>query len=159
MCNCRNNNEDTIEPLANIENLETEQLGHCGHQHHHHGEFRNRAEIEFGCGGRPVQILSNEVVARRISIRVEKHEDRTCVTTGDIIGYTIDVHNDGHHDVENLTFTDRLPRGLEFVERSLCVNGRHTHRDRNAGAGTVRCRIERIPRRGRVQVTFSARVV
>lgn len=49
------------------------------------------------------------------SLSIEKTADRTAALVGEVVSYTITVRNTGQRDATDLTVTDALPAGAEFV--------------------------------------------
>ncbi|WP_141500044.1 beta strand repeat-containing protein [Paenibacillus luteus] len=82
------------------------------------------ANVSFLSGTLPLTFYSNTInvqVAQPI-ITAFKVADRTFVTIGDIIHYTVSVTNSGTYNVETI-FSDPIPAGTVFVENSVIAFG------------------------------------
>ncbi|MGL5244529.1 MAG: SdrD B-like domain-containing protein, partial [Sarcina sp.] len=56
-------------------------------------------------------------------VRTEKGVDKTRAEIGEELTYTITVINNGAAKIENVTVTDKVPQGAEFIPNSVTVDG------------------------------------
>lgn len=72
-----------------------------------------------GPQGRVVESNPTSVSAGQAELQVIKTGDRAAAEPGDTVIYQISVRNTGQVTARNVQVTDRLPRGLNLIERSL----------------------------------------
>jgi uncharacterized repeat protein (TIGR01451 family) len=74
-----------------------------------------------GAGNIPDRRDSNPVTFRagQAALQIIKTGDRAAAEPGDNVVYRLAVRNTGSSPTRNLTITDRLPVGLQFVNRTL----------------------------------------
>ena len=85
--------------------------------------------IEFFSQG--VAAVGNDFAIDDIALRevrlpefkLVKSEDKSIAAIGDIVTYTVALDNPCEQPLENVTFLDYIPVGLEFVPGSVIING------------------------------------
>ncbi len=77
-----------------------------------------RGNVTFTDVVDPVTI---NVVSAKLS--VVKSVDKAFAVKGDTLTYTITFTNEGNTDINDIYFTDNIPNGTTFVERSVSING------------------------------------
>lgn len=63
-----------------------------------------------------IQIVTNDV-------SMLKQAGKSAVIAGNTLTYTIEITNDGAYTHTDLTFTDPIPDGTEFIENSVKIDG------------------------------------
>lgn len=117
-------------------------------------KINNRASIEFGGS----TINSNGVntlllLAPTISIAV----DKLTANIGDILTYTVTINNIGLSEINDLPFTDVLPEGSSYVNKSFSVNG--TSANPSVSSNTLSYTIPSIAPLGSANLQFQVKVV
>ena len=65
--------------------------------------------------------LSYNVVSAKLS--VVKSVDKNFAVKGETLTYTITITNSGNVDINDIFFTDNIPQGTTFVEKSVSIDG------------------------------------
>lgn len=88
------------------------------------GSISNQASVSFTSGAFSGASYSNTLVTPVYLpiINLVKAADRTIVTVGDTVTYSVNVTNTGNLPA-NVTLTDTIPAGAVFVPNSATVNG------------------------------------
>ena len=77
-----------------------------------------RGEVSFAEYTDPISI---NVLAARLS--VVKSVDKAYAVKGETLTYTVTFTNEGSIDINDIYFTDNIPQGTTFVEKSVLING------------------------------------
>lgn len=83
------------------------------------GEISNTAS--GGADNLPQRVESNRVTFRagQAALEIIKTGDRAAAEPGDTVVYRLAIRNTGRAPTTNLTITDRLPLGLQFIPKTL----------------------------------------
>mgnify|MGYP001084170108 FL=1 len=65
--------------------------------------------------------ITLNVVSAKLS--VVKSVDKLFATKGEVLTYTVTFTNEGNVDINDIYFTDNIPSGTTFVEKSVFING------------------------------------
>jgi len=117
----------------------------------------NRAFLGFNICGSRREIESNTIRLHKIDVEIHKHGPNCpYVTTGEIVPFSMEIMNKSEIDLENVEFRDPLQHGLQYVERTFCVDGRpqrpHFHR------GVLSYRFPTIKAGAKHRITFDVKV-
>lgn len=93
-------------------------------------------------------------VIQRADLSVTKVPNPATVTAGENVTWTITVSNGGPSDAQNVTLSDLLNEGLEFVSADSITDGVTC-----AGPGTMTCTIGTLPAGGSVEITLVTTVL
>lgn len=77
-----------------------------------------RGEISFAENTEPILI---NVVSAKLS--VIKSVDKAFAVKGETLTYTVTFTNEGNININDIYFTDDIPQGTTFVEKSVFING------------------------------------
>lgn len=77
-----------------------------------------RGEVSFAEYTDPISI---NVLAARLF--VVKSVDKAYAVKGETLTYTVTFTNEGSIDINDIYFTDNIPQGTTFVEKSVLING------------------------------------
>ena len=89
--------------------------------------MENKAFLQFELCGRKRTIETNPVELRPFEIRFEKFADCRHVIPGESTEFRIKIQNQSDVNLRNVEFCDPLHHGLEYVQNTFRVNGRHHH--------------------------------
>ncbi len=89
---------------------------------------------------------------------IEKQASPTTVEIGDVVNYTITVHNQGSLPVRNVVVRDRLPAGVRYVAGSATLDGRTIGDPGRTADGTLEFAIGRIEARTARTLRYRATV-
>ena len=65
-------------------------------------------------------VTLNVIVAK---LNAVKSVDKVFAKKGETLTYTVTMTNDGNIDIDDIYFTDPIPKGTTFVENSVYING------------------------------------
>ena len=54
-----------------------------------------------------------------------KSVDKAFALKGDTLTYTVTFTNEGNMNINDIYFTDNIPQGTTFVEKSVMINGQN----------------------------------
>ncbi len=123
--------------------------------------IRNIANASFSINGADKSAVSNEVGItiegqEKSHIWVEKSVDKPVVGIGERVEYTINVHNDGTNEANNVTVHDLLPGGVKYQEGTLRVDNISTTPALSADGAELSVTLPLIPTNGEAEITFIA---
>ncbi len=79
-----------------------------------------RGEVSFSEYTNPISI---NVVSAKLS--VVKSMDKAFAVKGETLTYTVTFTNEGNININDIYFTDNIPQGTTFVEKSVRINGQN----------------------------------
>ncbi len=79
-----------------------------------------RGEVFFSEYTNPISI---NVVSAKLS--VVKSVDKAFAVKGETLTYTVTFTNEGNININDIYFTDNIPQGTTFVEKSVRINGQN----------------------------------
>ncbi len=88
-------------------------------------EVSNASTITLTIDSTDYQLTSNTAKIDIVTsdVLLYKHAGKSAVVAGNTLTYTIEITNDGTYTHTDLTFTDPIPDGTEFVEDSVKIDG------------------------------------
>ena len=121
----------------------------------------NTAVASYTINGIAKSAVSNEVNAtvaaqEQSNIWVEKSVNKSVVGIGEIVRYTIIVHNDGTDAANNVVLYDLLPRGVKYKEGTFRVDGMSATPALSVDGTELSTTISTIASHGVVEITFIA---
>lgn len=79
-----------------------------------------RGEVSYAEKTDPILI---NIVSAKLS--VVKSVDKAYAVKGETLTYTVTFTNEGNININDIYFTDPIPQGTEFVEKSVYINGQN----------------------------------
>lgn len=121
----------------------------------------NTAVASYTINGIAKSAVSNEVNAtvaaqEQSNIWVEKSVDKSVVGIGEIVRYTIIVHNDGTDAANNVTMYDLMPRGVKYEAGTFKLNGISAVPTLSIDGTELSTTISTISAHDQAQITFIA---
>ncbi|MCL2569997.1 MAG: hypothetical protein FWE16_02205 [Firmicutes bacterium] len=119
--------------------------------------MKNQAILNFHLCNRRREIESNEIKLERVEIEFEKHgPECRHVVVGEEVEFRIKLKNKSDVEFRNLEFRDPISRGLEFLENTFRVNGRHERA--HFRHGEIHYRIPHLREHEEINITFCVRI-
>ncbi|MDD5405405.1 MAG: hypothetical protein PHE73_00530 [Sulfurovaceae bacterium] len=123
--------------------------------------IKNTANATYTVNGTTKSAVSNEVDVRvtaqeQSNIWVEKSVDKSLVGIGELVRYTIKVHNAGATAASNVTLYDLLPLGVKYEAGTFKVNGMSVTPTLSIDGTELSTTISTIASQGQVEITFIA---
>ncbi|MDD5360310.1 MAG: hypothetical protein PHI02_08585 [Sulfurovaceae bacterium] len=121
----------------------------------------NTANTTYTVNGISKSAASNEVDVTITSqeenkIWVEKSVDKSVVGIGEIVRYTIKIHNDETVAVDNIVLNDLMPQGVKYEAGTFKVNGMSVIPTLSIDGTELSTTISTIASHGQVEITFIA---
>lgn len=121
----------------------------------------NTANATYIVNGTAKSAVSNEVdvtvtAQEQSKIWVEKSVDKSFVGIGELVRYTIKVHNDGSTVASNVKLYDLMPKGLKYEAGTFKVNGMSTTPTLSISGTELSTTIPTIASHGVAEITFMA---
>ena len=93
----------------------------------------NTAEFRYDVGDPVSGIIStyteptNDVTVNVVSAKLEvvKSVDKAFAVKGETLTYTVTFTNKGNININDIYFTDNIPQGTTFVDKSVMINGQN----------------------------------
>lgn len=76
------------------------------------GGLQYSGKIKFDFAVKPIRKVT---FVRTVSVDKKHYSDRVSVLPGDILTFRITIKNNHHNDIENVTFRDELPEGIDLI--------------------------------------------
>jgi len=124
----------------------------------------NTAVASYDIDGKCIRKIDSNTIGivvkapEKSNIWVEKSVDKSVVGIGEIVLYTITVHNDGVDAAENVKIYDLMPHGVKYKPGTFKVNGIAVMPTLSIDGTELSTVISAIPSHGVVEVTFIAEV-
>lgn len=123
--------------------------------------IKNRANATYLVNSIHKSVVSNEVdvkvnVPEESRIWVENNVDKAVAGRGELVRYTITVHNDATTAENDVKLYDLMPRGLKYEAGTFRVDGMNVTPDLSIDGMELSVTLSSIASKGEVQITFIA---
>jgi len=128
----------------------------------------NIAYASFDVDGLTQQVRSNAVnitldeetitSEESLNIWIEKSVDKPIVTIGDIVNYTVVIHNDSDQDIEDLVLHDVFPKGIKFKLYSFKIDGEKGCKNISVHGDHLDYFISKLDKQSSSTITFHAEI-
>ena len=108
--------------------------------------------------GGPLQLIDIPVDNERAVIWVEKEVNKIVSSVGELLKYTLTIHNDGTTKGKDLVLTDHLPLGLKYIKESSKLNGQKVIPEISADGKNIIYRIPLLEKTSSKKITFVTEV-
>ena len=109
-----------------------------------------------------VEIIKSDsaIIVEQVDFKVwiEKQVNKTEASVGELLKYTLTVHNDEEKAIRDFLISDALPFGLKYEEGTAQYEGTHVEALRSEDGKKIQFRLPTVEANGQVEVTFIASV-